>query len=29
MNKKVIFYPDFGHEGLPDYDEITLEWFCK
>lgn len=28
-DKKVIFYPDFGHEGLPDYDEITLEWFCK
>ncbi|MBQ8525183.1 MAG: alpha/beta fold hydrolase [Clostridia bacterium] len=25
--KKVIFYPDFGHEGLPDRDELALQWF--
>lgn len=25
--KKVIFYPDFGHEALPDWSEITYEWF--
>ena len=27
--KKVIFYPDFGHEGLPDAEEITLKWFSE
>lgn len=27
--KKVIFYPDFGHEGLPESDEIALDWFAK
>lgn len=27
--KKVIFYPDFGHEHLPDHQEISLEWFDK
>lgn len=26
-NKRVIFYPDFGHEGLPDRDDITMRWF--
>lgn len=27
--KKVLFYPDFGHEGLPEYDELTLQWFSE
>lgn len=27
--KKVIFYPDFGHEGLPDSNELALEWFAN
>ena len=26
--KKVIFYPDFGHEGLPDRNELAMEWFA-
>ena len=26
--KKVIFYPDFGQEGLPDSNELALEWFA-
>ncbi len=26
-DKQVIFYPDFGHEGLPDAGDIALEWF--
>jgi cephalosporin-C deacetylase len=25
--KKVLLYPDFGHEPLPDYDDITFEFF--
>lgn len=28
-NKKVIFYPEFGHEGLPDSSEIAMEWFLQ
>ena len=24
--KDVIFYPDFGHEGLPDVDDIVTRW---
>ena len=27
--KKVVFYPDFGHEGLPESDVIALDWFAK
>lgn len=26
-NKKVYFYPDLGHEYLPESEEITLRWF--
>ncbi len=25
--KKVILYPDFGHEWLPDYMDETIAWF--
>lgn len=25
--KKVLFYHDFGHENLPDSNELALEWF--
>lgn len=25
--KKVVFYPDFGHEGLPEKNELALMWF--
>lgn len=27
--KKVIFYPDYRHEKLPDWIEISLDWFSK
>lgn len=27
--KRAIFYPDFGHEELPDAAEIIMEWFLK
>lgn len=27
--KQVTFYPDFGHEGLPDLDDTVLQWFVK
>ena len=27
--KKVIFYPDFGHEGLPDSNELAVQWFMN
>lgn len=27
--KEVIFYPDFGHEWLPDYSDKMLSWFCE
>lgn len=27
--KKVIFYPDFGHERLPDTHELAMQWFNK
>lgn len=27
--KKVTFYPDFGHEGLPGYMDETLSWFLN
>ena len=26
-NKKVYFYPDLGHDYLPESEEITLRWF--
>jgi cephalosporin-C deacetylase len=25
-DKKVVFYPDFGHEGLPDSDDMVFEY---
>ena len=27
--KKVFFYPEFGHEALPEEAEITMEWFLE
>lgn len=27
--KQVIFYPDFGHEGLPEANDIIFKWFCE
>ncbi|WP_176012594.1 alpha/beta fold hydrolase [Victivallis sp. Marseille-Q1083] len=27
--KELILYPDFGHEGLPDWDDIKLQWMLK
>ena len=27
--KKVIFYPDFGHEGLPDLEDITFKFLLE
>ncbi len=27
--KEVTFYPDFGHEHLPDMDDAVLQWFVK
>lgn len=27
--KKVTFYPDFGHEHLPEMDDTVLQWFVK
>jgi len=27
--KEVIFYHDFGHEGLPDCNDIILKWFLE
>lgn len=26
--KDVVLYPDFGHEGLPESDDIILEFLC-
>lgn len=28
-NKKSVIYPDFGHEGLPDSEEMTFEFMCE
>ncbi len=27
--KQVTFYPDFGHEHLPEMDDKVLQWFVK
>lgn len=27
--KQVTFFPDYGHEWLPDLDETVLQWFVK
>lgn len=27
--KDVIFYPDYGHEGLPEAQEITFQWLSE
>ncbi len=27
--KEVIFYPDFGHEGLPGFGDVTFEFVRK
>jgi cephalosporin-C deacetylase len=26
-NKKMLIYPDFGHEGLPESEELVMEFF--
>lgn len=26
--KEVVVYPDFGHEGLPDFDDFTYAFLC-
>lgn len=28
-NKRSVIYPDFGHEGLPDSNEITFNLMCE
>ena len=28
-SKDVVIYPDFGHEGLPDYWEMTYSWMLE
>jgi len=27
--KEVVIYPDFGHEGLPGFNDLTLEFLAK
>ena len=27
--KDVVIYPDFGHEWLPDAEDITYMWMCE
>lgn len=27
--KKVVLYPDFGHEGLPQSDDMTMQFMCE
>ena len=27
--KSVVIYPDFGHEGLPDSDDICMEYMLE
>lgn len=27
--KEVIIYPDFGHEWLPDIDDIVYRFMCE
>ncbi len=27
--KDVVIYPDFGHENLPDCEDITYMWMCE
>lgn len=27
--KEVTFYPDFGHEGLPDVNDIVMRWLLE
>ena len=26
--KKMVIYPDFGHEGLPDFEDMTFEFMA-
>jgi cephalosporin-C deacetylase len=28
-DKEIVIYPDFGHEGLPGFDDRTLEFMAK
>lgn len=28
-NKKMVIYPDFGHEGLPGWEDKIIEFFAK
>ena len=27
--KEHVLYPDFGHEGLPDFDDITFRFMME
>jgi cephalosporin-C deacetylase len=27
--KKAVFYPDFGHEYLPDWDDLSFAFLSK
>lgn len=27
--KQAVFYPDFGHEGLPEVNDIIMRWFLE
>ena len=27
--KDVVLYPDFGHEGLPQFSDMQFQWFCE
>jgi hypothetical protein len=29
VEKDVVIYPDFGHEGLPGFDDITFGFLQK
>jgi len=27
--KEVVLYPDFGHEGLPGFNDMTMQFMLK
>ena len=27
--KKMVIYPDFGHEHFPDSDDIVMQYMCE
>ena len=28
-NKQVVIYPDYGHEGMPDHQDIVYQWMME